>query len=472
MGSLIHYISDNSSAIWSLQDGQLVEGDATPGSSAVVVLDIADEAHTLEKMPIVRGTGDAALLMRRRLDREFPGVKLTTLLRVRKRSQEAMADVVMIAADTAARHSAALAALADQYSLRGVYTPAMLVAEWLRRAGQTDRRVLVVIPTPAGLRLVFVDAGRPLLSRLMSRIDGDAAAVEIGRTVQYLHNTQRVSRDNPVDILFWGMEESLIEDCRPAGDAYRIVATPNAPDLADPVRGGFQALLQLVATRPPREQLAPPALRVGWTAILARRWSRGIAAAVLALGIALAAWFMHSAAALRVATASLMEQEAQTIARRADIDAALQLQGLSLQQALDLPEAAAALQAGQLPVREAFEIAGRIFGAQQAISLETLEFQSAPLAGLQEPNTVCGNEQVAPVARLAAKFTVPAQLGIRERAQALDAVRDALLAPGPWRSTSDAAALDQRAPLIAKAGIDSDMEDAEWATCLLRGGDA
>jgi hypothetical protein len=472
MGCLIHYISAHTSAGWELRGTQLVE--STPGkrSAAVVVLDIADETHTVDNVPVVRGGADAALLARRRLEREFPGVTLKTLLRVRRRRRENVADVVLIAADTAARHSAALAEFAGQHDLRGVYTPAMLVAEWLRRAGQMHRQVLVVLPTPAGLRLVFVDQGRPLLSRLMPQFDAEAAAVEIGRTVQYLHNTQRVNRDAPVEIWFWGMADSLVEDCLPAGDTYRVVATPAAPRLPDPAGGGFQALLQLVATRPPRDQLAPHKLRVGWIAVLTRRWSLGMAAAVLVMGFAMAFWFVRSAGDLRAATVSLREQEAATVARRAGIEADLRLQGLSLQQVQDLPEAAAAVQAGRVPLREALEVAGRVFGAQSGIALQTLEFQSAPLAGAPATDVVCGNERTTAGARLEAKFTVAARLGIRERAQVMDAVRSALRAPGPWRSSADAAALDRRTPLVATAGTDSNPADAEWATCLLRAGAA
>jgi hypothetical protein len=472
MACQIRYLSVSSESHWTVQGDQLVECAAKPGSPAVVVLDIADESHAVDTIPMVRNARDGALLARRRLAREFPGVMLTTMLPVRKHKRQAVADVVLIAADTAAKHVATIQAVAGQHCLRGVYTPALLVAEWLRCAAQEQRQVLVVLPTPAGLRLVFVDRCRPLLSRLMPLIDGEAASVEIGRTVQYLHNTQRVSRDVPVEIWFWGMEPSLVAACLPAGDAYRVTTTPAAPRLVDPAQGGFQALMHLVATRPSNDQLAPPALRVGWQARVVRHWAQGLAAAVLVLGFGLAIWFALSAATLRAATASLRQQATHSAAVRAGIEAKLQQQGLSLQQVLDMPEAAAALQEHQVSIREAIDVAGRLFGVRREILLNTVEFHSAPVTGPPAADATCGSDSVAPVASLEAKFILAEGLGVRARAQAIAAVRTALTASQPWRATAEQTALDQRTPLVAKAGSDTATEAVEWTTCLRREGGA
>lgn len=464
----IHYLSASSQASWSLRGKQLVESEAAAGSQAIVVLDIADEAHSVDTIPLVRGGGDAALLSRRRLAREFPGVALTTLLTIRKRPRDALSDVVLIAADTAGRHSGTLQDIAARHRLRGVYTPALLVAEWLRRARQIDRQALVVMPTPAGLRLVFVDRGRPLLSRLMPLVDGEAAAVEIGRTVQYLHNTQRVSRNTPVQIWFWGMEESQVSAFLPAGDSYRVAATPAAARLPDPASGGFQALLKLVAVKPAVDQLAPHELRVGWYGLLTRRWCQGLAAAVLVLGFASAFWFTRSTLELKSSTASLRDEASGTAARRADIEASLLRQGLSLKAVLDIPEAGANLLDTQVHIREAFDIANRIYGASPDVSLQSLEFQSAPMVGAPSSDMACGAGMTDPGASIEAKFKVGADLDVRQRAQTLEAVRTALMAAKPWRPTGESVALDRDTPLVAKAGNDGGSEDAEWTSCLLR----
>ncbi len=470
MACHIHYLSVNEQVSWSLRGDQLLESEAASGMPAVVVLDIADEAHAVDSIPLVRGRGDAALLARRRLAREFPGVALTALLTVRRRPRNALTDVVLIAADTAARHTAALHELSTRHSLRGVYTPALLVAEWLRRAGQAARQVLVVLPTPAGLRLVFVDQGRPLLSRLMPLVDGEAAAVEIGRTVQYLYNTQRVSRDTPVQIWFWGMEESRVSTLLPAGDAYRVADTPAAARLVNPASDGFRALLKMVASQPPIDQLAPHEMRIGWYALLARRWCKGLAAAALVLGFASAFWFTRSTMELKSSTASLREEINGNAATRADIEASLQQQGLTLQTVLDIPEAGANLLGSQVQVREAFDIAGRIFGTHQDISLQSLEFQSQPMVGGLAVDTACGAGLDEPKAGIEAKFKLAENLDVRQRAQSLEAVRTALLAAKSWHATSESVALDRTTPLIARAGADSGSEDTEWTACLLHMG--
>jgi hypothetical protein len=468
MSSQIHYLSVNEQVSWSLHGDQLQEGEAPAGAPAVVVLDIADEAHTVDSIPLVRGRGDAAQLAKRRLAREFPGVALTGLFTVRKRARDAAVDVVLIAADTAARHSDALQGLSVQHSLRGVYTPALLVAEWLRRAGQVARQVLVVLPTPAGLRLVFVDQGRPLLSRLMPLVDDEAATVEIGRTVQYLHNTQRVRRDTPVEIWFWGMEASAVSSLLPAAETYRVTATPVAGRLADPVSGGFLALVKMVAERPSRDQLAPHELRVGWYSTLARRWCRGLAAAVLVLGAGAAFWITQATLQLNSTTAVLRAQAGGIAATRIELQTSLQQQGLSLQQALDIPEAAANLQDSRLEAREVFGIAGRIFGSQPEVALQSLEFQSVPLAGGPAVDTTCGTGLDVPTAGIEAKFKLAEGLDVRGRARSLEAVRAGLLGAASWRATTESVALDRTTPLIVTAGADRGSEDPEWTTCLLR----
>jgi hypothetical protein len=59
-------------------------------------------------------------------------------------------------------------------------------------------------------------------------------------------------------------------------------------------------------------------------------------------------------------------------------------------------------------------------------------------------------------------------LNVRERSQAIAAVRGALIASKPWRAGAEQVALDQRTPLVAKAGSDAAMEAVEWTSCLLR----
>jgi hypothetical protein len=227
-------------------------------------------------------------------------------------------------------------------------------------------------------------------------------------------------------------------------------------------------LLKMVASRPSADQLAPHELRAGWYALLARRWCKGLAAAVLVVGLAATSWYMRSTMELKASTMSLREEVDGNAATRAAIEASLQQQGLTLQAVRDIPEAGANLLASQLQVREAFGIAGRIFGSQQEISLQSLEFQSTPMAGGPVADTACGAGLDEPRAGIEAKFKLADNLDVRQRAQSLEALRTALLAAKPWRATAESVALDRTTPLIAKAGTDSGTEDTEWATCLLR----
>jgi hypothetical protein len=470
MTNAIYYLAAGTSRSWIASAAGLVPAEPAPGANLVVVVDYADETHVPASLPQVRGA-DAARLRRRRLEREFPGVSLCAAIPLRQRSGDGLNDVVMIAAGTGTDGEARLAQLAEQHALRAVSTPALLVAEWLRHAKHGRQRLLVVLPTPAGLRLVFLDHGQPLLSRLTSPLAQGDTAIELARTVQYLQNTQRIERGEPVEIWFWGMTDAQVERCLPTGVPYRLGAAPTIAGLPDPQRDGLDALLLLAAERPQSIQLAPDPLRLRWFARQLRHWTHYASAAVLVAGILAAATVMWRTHGIATQTDAIRSQAAVTAAEHLRLEAEVSQRGLDFEDVRLLPDAEQALRATEVDLHEVFDIAGRAFGSRPEIVLHSLEFFSAPPApSLAKSSRTCANESIPQVASVEVSFSLTDKLDVRRRADSLAFVRASLNALQPWRSTRASGSVGASEALVIKTGLDATIDGSEWTTCLLRGG--
>jgi hypothetical protein len=487
----VRYLSAEHCRDWVLRDASLheapLEGDSR---SLVVVVDYAEESYVPTSLPMLRGA-DQRRLCARRLEREFPGALLTALVRLRARSAEGSIDAVMMAVGGGAPLATALRELGTRQALRAVYTPALLAASWVRLAGLSERRVLTVMPTPAGVRLTFVDAGHAVLSRLTGPLATGATAAEIARTVQYLQNTQRVERGVPLELWFWGVPEQDVAQYVPGGDQTRLGSAPPTNGLPDPQRQGFAALLALAASRPSGPQLASDALRAGWIARRLQRTARWAAAAVVLFAGCLAGWLSYEAAvAARSAQAFAAEREGYE-RERAALEDELARQGLALVEWQVLPEVASRLQEGALDLADALEAAGGAFGAVADLQVMAIELRAgeptagsdtaqltpvadalaAPDAPSAPPEAEC-LQQATVAATMKIDFTLAPRIGVRRRESALGFVREAAMRLGPWQPGTALLRLGAADPLVVNAGDDASEDATTWSACLRRGGAA
>lgn len=491
MRHAVQYLWTGEARSWAPDGGALREAPLPASGPLCVVVDYADEAYVLATLPFMRGR-DAALLRRRRLEREFPGASLTTLVTLRRRPRDGVSDAVMIAVNGGPGLAETLGELGAKYALRGVYTPALLAAAWLRRARLQDRRVLVVLPTPAGVRLVFLDGPRPTLSRLTGPLSPASTSTEIARTVQYLQNTQRVERGEPVELWFWGMTDAEAAACLPTGVPVRPGAAPQVAGLPDPERAGLTALLELVSEAPTSLQLAPDSLRLGWRAGHVERAGRIAAAAALLLGAGAAVLFevraeqQSRAASAYAAERAAMETQAQ------QFDALLAQRGLSLAELQTLPEAEQRLGRGTLPLDAGLQLVARAFGAQPDVEVASLELRAASFADAPPPEpatdageggetdgaadmpapgggeAACTDDAAGAEAALAVNFKLADGLGVRRRDAALAFVRDAVLELDGWQAGPAARVLGRRDTLVVTAGNDAAADAMHWSLCLRR----
>jgi hypothetical protein len=502
MQRAVHYLSPHETRSFRAEGAGLAEGEALPGSQLVAVVDFPDEAYVLATLPIMRGS-DAALLRRRRLEREFPGATLTALEVLRRRSSDGVTDAVMMAVNGGQSLQDALAERAAAHALSAVTTPALLVAEWLRRARLVKRRVLVVMPTPAGVRLVFIDNARATLSRLTGPLAPASTSTEIARTVQYLQNTQRVERGENIELWFWGVDDATAAACVPTGTAVTPSAAPRVAALPDPERDGLDALLALALQSPGKLQLAPDELRLGWLARGVERSGRLAAAAVLLLSVGIAGVLEWRATRLTAEVTDLVAQRALIESDAAQLNESLQRRGLSLADVATLPEAERALARGALQFDAVLSMVGSGFASHPDVLLQRVEMRAAASDALASdavavPATDAGSAAAESSGAASTEFAVADAVGseacasgppgelavvdvefglapgldVRRRDAALGAVRAASAALQPWRTSAAALAIGRRDALIATDDVDGASDAARWNICLRRRGDS
>jgi hypothetical protein len=464
------YLGTGEPEFRKVSGNQLQPCDRQDATNLIVVIDATDETQTVSSMPRVRGSGNAAQLRRRRLEREFPGITLKTVLPYRRRDSEGVTDVVLMSTDSTGAMTPTLTQLCETAAIRGVYTPAILAAHWMALAGQHHRKVVIVMPTPAGMRLIFMDRCCPLLSRLVPQMAPESLAIEIARTIQYLHNTQRLQRGTSLELWFWGMDEGSVSASLPAGDNYELGAAPRVPNLPDPETGGLDALLLLGITRPPARQLAPHDWRAGWYAQVARRWSQAAAAAAVMGGAIAVSLLLADVGQVRAANQDALMSDAAYQEQRLLLEEGAARAGLTADELVSLPMVAATILSSQVTPVEAMNLAARTLGSRRELMIQSLEFQSGTL-GAETPATSGGcTTDAAPGAPVfEATFRLAEGLEVRAGSEALAHVRRTTAAASPWQSTAASSGLGELQSLTVQSTAQGMTSDAEWLTCMWRG---
>ncbi len=289
-----------------------------PGGGAhaplAVIVDLLEEHLERAALPQARG-GDLRQLAARRLAAQFPDTPYRLALPLRNGSGEDSHVFVGVPAD---RLDASLQPLVDAgRAVRGVWTIALLLSWWLRLVGIRLPHLLLVIPTPAGIRHVYLRAGLAVVSRLIPHdaLGHGSSSVdeELARTVQYLYNARLIDRETVLPASLLGSAEAT----PPTLANVRWLTLPAARGLPDLGGRGIAALAELLQQRPPRAQLAPAPVRMHW---LGRRFTTAVASAAAIVSGALlfaslsatvqAGLARETASALRAEIAAMIRAEA------------------------------------------------------------------------------------------------------------------------------------------------------------------
>ena len=450
-------------------------------SAVVVVADFVEEAPMRATLPRLGGR-DLAALVARRLQQEFRETGYRTAYRIGPGRAPKTVDWLFLGLPVAHTLDAHLRPLAESgRPIAGVWTVSLLAGAWVRAAGKPPPALLVVLPTPAGLRHVFLEHGQPVLSRLIAPAsDAGAQADELERTVQYLYNARLVERGAEIPLWAWGMDGEQATALAVPG--VRAGPTPAARSLPDPVRCGVEALFALALRRPPAVQLAPEPLRLHHHAARARRAIAAAGALVAAGLLATAAQQWLDARALRREGAALAAQAEAKRQELAAIDARYEAVGADAQGVRDALAAFDALIAPAPSLREGLTLASLGFQASPAYVLERLHWRFAdaqPVAAATgdgdaavcppppEPAATDAADAgalragIALEGMLAAGLSLRAAVDARRRFEAAYAGRDAV------RLTTPKPPIDASGGGVIRGGGETQADERRFAYCLV-----
>lgn len=261
---------------WHLLNGET-------GRPVWVVTDLAEESFAEIEMPRLYGR-DRIAFAARQLASRFPDTPYRTLLPGRGGSlleRIAPKRQTFVGIAGAERLNAELDDIAAP--IAGIWPVSLLLAEFCR-SRHLPAELLVALPNPETLRIVFIKNRTPLLTRLAPTPNNAATQLEeITRTQRYLENNRLLQRGmHACPVLLLGNPEDFAG--LPAS-ALHLISPPPPWDAKSPDDWRFP--LFDLALRSPAGQVAPLPRRADFVAGRLRKGA--LAASVIGLVIAVAA---------------------------------------------------------------------------------------------------------------------------------------------------------------------------------------
>ncbi|MGE5385604.1 MAG: hypothetical protein ACM3SV_06940 [Betaproteobacteria bacterium] len=249
-----------------------------------VVTDLAEESFAEIEVPRLFGR-DRAAFVARQLANRFPDTPYRSILphhggsiseRLAPRRQ------TLLGITASGRLHAELDAI--EAPIAGVWPISLLLASFCR-SRHLPPELLVVLPRPEALRIVFIKNRVPLLTRLAPTPDDPSAQLEeISRTQRYLENTRLIQRsDHACPVLLLGNPDSFAG--QPAS-ALHLISPPPPWDAEPPSDWRFPLFQQ--AFRSPPGQVAPLGRRGDFVADRLRKGALAASAIGFVAGIAAA----------------------------------------------------------------------------------------------------------------------------------------------------------------------------------------
>ena len=282
--TVVLHVTASGTQLWQKQGAAWVAFDAPPRGTVWIVADLAEEAFYEVPVPRVFGR-DRTGFLNRQLSTRFPDTPFKTALppapQTGLMNRLAPPRQTLLGLDAAERVTAAIRSVTAPVA--GVWSVSMLMAQ-LANQKRMPSDLFVVLRDAAGLRIVYVKGGVPVISRLIldATLPIDQVA-EIVRTLRHLENTKVLERsDKPRPIVVIGESDGFADllsnekmHLLPLPSGKSKVGTDNwRPDL-------FEMVI-----KSPSGQLAPMSNR---TAFVASRWQRGaFIIGALSFGLAVA----------------------------------------------------------------------------------------------------------------------------------------------------------------------------------------
>lgn len=290
---------------------------AHPGLPFSLLVNLAEEGFQVETLPHL-GSRERQVVLERRFKQHFFGTPLTLAQSLGYQKAQRREERVLLAALTQPSSLEPwLHTLQTCHTpLLGLFSQHQLTGELCRRLALPLDHCLVLTRHAQGLRQSLVMQGETVFSRLTPLADSQIAS-EVQKLHQYLSSQQLINWEAPLtvchlthplshhDLQASGLDQGVwhfrtVDICSAATKLG--LKTQLTSSLADPL------LLHLLATRPPRWQFAPAALRQSY---LQARLQRGLllgAGTILLTGLLLMGTELLSARHLQAETSHVRRQ--------------------------------------------------------------------------------------------------------------------------------------------------------------------
>ena len=283
MKAVLH-LTASGTRLWQKQGITWVAIEGPTVGPVWIVADLAEEAFHEVPVPRVFGR-DRTGFLNRQLTTRFPDTPYKTALPAATQSglmnRLAPPRQTLLGLDAAERVTAALSSVTAP--LAGVWSTSMLMAQAAGQKGMPSD-LFIVLRDVAGLRIVYVKGGVPVISRLVldAPLPSDQVT-EIVRTLRHLENTKVLDRtDKPRPIVIIGDSDGFADLL--STEKMQLLALPSAKTSVG--SGDWHGVLFDLVVKSPSGQLAPLSAR---TAFVASRWQRAaFIAGALSFGLAVA----------------------------------------------------------------------------------------------------------------------------------------------------------------------------------------
>jgi hypothetical protein len=382
MPTLLH-LSTAGVAYWHRSKGAWCEGPDAATESVWVVTDMAEETFAEITVPRIYG-GDRQRFVHRQLRNRFPDNPYCKALPMPSKGglldRLAPPLQTLVAIDPPERLRDTLAQV--QSPIAGVWSTSLLMAALARRV-RLQGDVFMVLCTPAGMRIMFLRAQVPALTRLLpDALTAEQQSAEIVRTLRHLENTHAIARDaSRLGVLLLGAAPGVADAL--AGDRLDVLPVPSA--WQQQAAGNWQQFVFDMARKSPAPQLAPLRQRAQHVAQRLRLQLMLGTAVVCMAALAYAAWQVNALWQDRQAHA--MQNTAAQAQALADVDAQLQHQGVSVQ------AVRAALTLHNEQITQAPDFRADMLRVSQAVSTAAVPLKHLQWRILPPTERACGAAQ-------------------------------------------------------------------------------
>lgn len=209
--SSILYLTPGEHLIKVHQHGRWVtQPEAPPDTRWYIITNLIDESFSLINVPPM-GRSDRRSFLQAQLDNQFQGMTFRAILPYTSPVNKNRF-VITGVGDIGIKQ--AIQSLADtDATIVGVWSlPTLLMNGLISQRRSLPATLLAMLPTPEGIRLLFVSGWQPTLTRLLSPdLDPEQLGQEVLMTRRYLENSKSIERQATLPLVVIGPSPSWVQ---------------------------------------------------------------------------------------------------------------------------------------------------------------------------------------------------------------------------------------------------------------------